>query len=502
MFREYQRLGSDSGSGSRIRTISGASRDSELLGRANGEILESAPGEEMAPSTVIELCVDEPSSVATRAESEGGDGERVSDKGKDDETEEGRGHAAVAVSNILLRAEEEEKQEEERRAQQQDNQAGSQCEAEAPDEAPCDNHVDAAMEGNDAEPEPKEKPTVPGEGAEGGDPQKSEETGAEGKAAEASESLKEEAKVEGTNDVKQPAGEGDVPKEGELTEENRDQHKDPESGEPAKESGVVLSREDSAEQGNSEVSNYQETSTAGASILNEDLVDVSSVSDAVRASDDSMEESSFVSASAPTGEDDEDGDDEDEDAAQRKVAESASGQPDGSAESSPTEGQEEVKEGSEKSADQEGEEKAMVDSKEAQPATGTTKEPVVDPIPSEEPTAEPVVSEEPTDPVTSGGTTAEPVASEEPTADPVASGGSTAEAQTSKEEKGDPSPAKNEEGEASDSQKPAAAPGKEQAQGTAAKTKEIKIARLDVSSVATDTERLELKEASTSVWQD
>lgn len=484
MFREYQRLGSDSGSGSRIRTISGASRDSELLGRANGEIVENAPSEEMAPSTVIELCVDEPSSLSTHAENEGKDGEEVQNKGGD-ERDGGRDHASVAVSNILLRAEEEEKQEEERQAQQQDNQAGSQ--GGEKDIASCDNHVTAATEGNDGDTVPKEKPTVPVEGVEGGDAEKSEEAGAEREAAEAPESTKEDAKTEGTNDVKQTAGEDDTHKESGPTEEDRVQNQDPDSSETAKESTVVLSREDSAEQGNSEVSNYQETSTAGASILNEDLVDVSSVSDAVKVSDDSMEESSFVSASAPAGEDDEDGDDEDEDGAQSKVAESATSQSDGPPESGPTDERKEMKEGSEKSGDQKGEEKAMVENKEAHPATGTTQDPVVDPVTSE---------------ITAEAVSAEPVTSEEPTAEPVTSGGTTTDPQTSKEEKGDASTANTEEGEGSDSQRPAAEPGKEQAEGTTAKTKEIKIARLDVSSVATDTERLELKEASTSVWQD
>uniref|UniRef100_A0AAR2L7Z8 LPS-responsive vesicle trafficking, beach and anchor containing n=1 Tax=Pygocentrus nattereri TaxID=42514 RepID=A0AAR2L7Z8_PYGNA len=55
-----------------------------------------------------------------------------------------------------------------------------------------------------------------------------------------------------------------------------------------------------------------ETSTAGVSaVYNEDLVDVSSSSEVVKASDDSMEESSYVSAVATPGEED-DGDDEDE----------------------------------------------------------------------------------------------------------------------------------------------------------------------------------------------
>ncbi|KAG5286169.1 hypothetical protein AALO_G00011740 [Alosa alosa] len=518
MFREYQRLGPEGGSGAQIRTVSGASRDSELLSHANGEVTESPLNEEMAPSTMIELRVDEqPSSLPTHAKDEGRDEEKVKNKGREEGRDEERSHTSVAVSNILLRAEEEEKQEDERRAQQQDNQASGAQEAQQQDnhasgaqeesqhdaEAPhghehnmktSDNHVTAAKECRDGETEPKEKPAVPAEGAESGDVEKSEEAGMES-SAEVCEGKTEDAKVEGTNDVKQTAGEGDAQKEPEVTEVKRDQNEDPDSREMIKESAAVLSREDSVEQGNSEVSNYNETSTAGASIFSEDLVDVSSVSDAVKASDDRMEESSFVSASATAGDDDGEGDDEDEAAVQNKTAKSDTGEPDVQAESAPINEKEAIKESSERCADQGEVEKELVDSKEAQPSTVTTEEPVA----SEEPTAEPVTSEEPTaEPVTSEEPTAEPVTSEDPTAEQATLEGATAEPAISEGEKGQTSTAKTEEGEGGDSQKPAAEPGKEQAQGIAAKTKEIKIARLDVSSVATDTERLELKEATTS----
>ncbi|KAK1792795.1 hypothetical protein P4O66_012708 [Electrophorus voltai] len=92
-FREYQRAGSDSGSGTRIRTVSGASRDSEHQTRANGEIPAEHPG--AASSTVIELQVDG----------------RCSGQLSPTEVEEQE--RAVSVSNILARAEEEEAKEEE-----------------------------------------------------------------------------------------------------------------------------------------------------------------------------------------------------------------------------------------------------------------------------------------------------------------------------------------------------------------------------------------------------
>uniref|UniRef100_A0A8C7QA18 LPS responsive beige-like anchor protein n=1 Tax=Oncorhynchus mykiss TaxID=8022 RepID=A0A8C7QA18_ONCMY len=64
MFRQYQRLGSE-GDAAGIRTISGASRDSEILGqlRTNRD-----QGEETAPSTVIELTID-PEAVPQNQES-------------------------------------------------------------------------------------------------------------------------------------------------------------------------------------------------------------------------------------------------------------------------------------------------------------------------------------------------------------------------------------------------------------------------------------------------
>lgn len=82
MFREYQRMGSE-GSDTKIRTISGVSQDSELHVSANGELHE----EETAPSTVIELRVEE----------------QVADRPTD--SEERHSQVSVPVSNILAREE-------------------------------------------------------------------------------------------------------------------------------------------------------------------------------------------------------------------------------------------------------------------------------------------------------------------------------------------------------------------------------------------------------------
>uniref|UniRef100_A0A8C1N3Y0 Neurobeachin n=1 Tax=Cyprinus carpio TaxID=7962 RepID=A0A8C1N3Y0_CYPCA len=83
MFLEYQRMGSEGGSESIIRTVSGASHDSQFL--ANSEL----NADETAPSTVIELRVEE----------------KVTDQPGDNE--EKRVQIPVTVSNILARDVEE-----------------------------------------------------------------------------------------------------------------------------------------------------------------------------------------------------------------------------------------------------------------------------------------------------------------------------------------------------------------------------------------------------------
>eukprot|EP00063_Salmo_salar_P075600 XP_014050435.1 PREDICTED: lipopolysaccharide-responsive and beige-like anchor protein [Salmo salar] len=114
MFRQYQRLGSE-GDVAGIRTISGASRDSEILGQVR---TNRDQGEETAPSTVIELTIDPegvsqnqespnttpPSATSTASASTPSPPEREGDRSQ-------RGQAPITVSNMLARAEEEEKEE-------------------------------------------------------------------------------------------------------------------------------------------------------------------------------------------------------------------------------------------------------------------------------------------------------------------------------------------------------------------------------------------------------
>uniref|UniRef100_A0A4W5MY73 LPS responsive beige-like anchor protein n=1 Tax=Hucho hucho TaxID=62062 RepID=A0A4W5MY73_9TELE len=137
IFRQYQRLGSE-GDAAGIRTISGASRDSEILGqlRTNRD-----QGEETAPSTVIELTIDPegvpqnqespnttpPSATSTASASTPSPPEREGDRSQ-------RGQAPITVSNMLARAEEEEEKEELQLVQNQiseDQRGGTGDRAEA-----------------------------------------------------------------------------------------------------------------------------------------------------------------------------------------------------------------------------------------------------------------------------------------------------------------------------------------------------------------------------------
>uniref|UniRef100_A0AAR2LDS4 LPS-responsive vesicle trafficking, beach and anchor containing n=1 Tax=Pygocentrus nattereri TaxID=42514 RepID=A0AAR2LDS4_PYGNA len=313
MFREYQRMGSEGESGTRIRTISEASRDSELQAGTNGELPV-----ESAPSTVIELNV-EKQHISKEIE------------------EPDRLQASITVSNILARAEEEDL-----------------VELETKGEKP------------ETDKEPGQEPNA-------------ENISEDDDKIKSAEEDKEKGLVEDCLDI------------AEVSEAV----KKPEKSEIRKEDAV-------------------ETSTAGVSaVYNEDLVDVSSSSEVVKASDDSMEESSYVSAVATPGEED-DGDDEDEgNENKRKKAAKYKAEKEETPEDPSTE-----------SAETQEAAKALVSAGE------TNQGPSTEVIPA-----------------------------------------------------------------ASDAQKS----GEDQAESSSTKTKDIKIARLDVSSVAIDTERLELKGTTTTV---
>uniref|UniRef100_A0A673HP68 Lipopolysaccharide-responsive and beige-like anchor protein n=1 Tax=Sinocyclocheilus rhinocerous TaxID=307959 RepID=A0A673HP68_9TELE len=266
MFTEYQRMGSEGGSESRIRTISGISHDSQFLASANGEL----NAEETAPSTVIELCVEE----------------KVTDQPGD--SEETRTQIPVTVSNILAR-DEEERQTDSIAASPQKGDEGEQ---DATKEPGKDNEV-KSLEDNH-----KTKANIDGELER----VEADITMTEGRAdlsvtddADSTQTVKqysEAVKMSDEDDGKTSTAET------ELNVQVEDKEKGPgdSSPEAVKEARVEETSETSA---------HQETSTTWASVTNEDSANVSSVSNFVKVSDDSTEESSFVSATA--GESDDNG---------------------------------------------------------------------------------------------------------------------------------------------------------------------------------------------------
>uniref|UniRef100_A0A672LPR3 Neurobeachin n=1 Tax=Sinocyclocheilus grahami TaxID=75366 RepID=A0A672LPR3_SINGR len=266
MFTEYQRMGSEGGSESIIRTISGTSHDSQFLASASGEL----NAEETAPSTVIELRVEE----------------KVTDQPGD--SEETRTQIPVTVSNILARDEEERQTD----TVAASPQKGDEGEQDATKEPGKDNEV-KSLEDNH-----KTKANIDGELERG----EADITMTEGRAdlsvtddADSTQTVKqysEAVKMSDEDDGKTSTAET------ELNVQVEDKEKGPgdSSPEAVKEARVEETSETSA---------HQETSTTLASVTKEDSADVSSVSNFVKVSDDSTEESSFVSATA--GETDDNG---------------------------------------------------------------------------------------------------------------------------------------------------------------------------------------------------
>ncbi|XP_026126343.1 lipopolysaccharide-responsive and beige-like anchor protein isoform X4 [Carassius auratus] len=349
MFVEYQRMGSEGGSESRIRTISGTSHDAQLLASANGELNT----EEKAPSTVIELRVEE----------------KVTDQPGD--SEETRTQIPVIMSNILARDEEERMTDSVAASPQKGDEGGQ----DTTKEAGKDNEVKTLEANIDGELERVEADITMTEGRADSDSTQTEAVKMsdedDGKTSTAGDSSLE-AKVEETSDA----------------------------------------------------SPHQETSTTLGSVTNEDSTDVSSVSNFVKTSDDSTEESSFVSATA--GETDDNGSVKEDD-------------------------------GKEK-------EKNLETDKDVKPLQNEKVEETED--------ASAAMEEVDLNQSTS---TDEPKLHTETTA-------SSASPST---ESISQDPGNNQD-------------TLKKAETLATQTKEIKIARLDVSSVASDTERLELKDASTT----
>ncbi|XP_077965271.1 lipopolysaccharide-responsive and beige-like anchor protein isoform X4 [Gasterosteus aculeatus] len=387
MFRQYQSQES-AGSVSTLRTISGVSHSSETNG---------PPAEEAAPSTVIELTVDElshkfhdsaPSSTAASSPPQAAGG---------------REHAPIAMGNILAGAEEEEEQK-------------------LVQETPKN---DLGDDGRETEAAVPQKDDVK---------EQSEETDQQEPATAAS--------TDENTDGRQTSVSSQAPADdSKATEEVRDSDATSEANEtPVKDDGrsEPIGGESSSSLNEAEIEPPSVPEQGEVDQTSSDAATVSTVSDHVHTSDaeDSQGESSYASAAAGEERDvgEEEGDEEDQ-GLETKTAE---------------ENDEKQEVGTQETAE------------EQESPTPPTGHSLTEP-------AQEASSSDATPDRTSPSQHPETTNTPKEDTLPPPTDGSTA-ASTSGTKSADP----------------------------VSKTKEIKIARLDVSNVALDTERLELKEASTT----
>ncbi|XP_065812969.1 lipopolysaccharide-responsive and beige-like anchor protein isoform X1 [Labrus bergylta] len=446
MFSQYQRQES---AGS-LRTISGVSQNSETTECENGP-----PAEETPPSTVIELTVDETSQKSPDLAS----GSTITSSPLDATSEQGQ--ASITVSNILARAEEEEESSKgssgiEKKTEasvtqinNQDEQSGETSKEESVTEA-SDEHT--------------EKLLTTGSYQEETDDVKSTEVVEDSAAS----SARVDAQTPVTNDEK-PESESN---EGEsLNSMNETDTEVP----------VISEQEDNTHQTPTETAACEENSEqVGASILPEDQVQVSSVSNQSQPSDadDSQEESSYASAAA--GEEGETGTKEKEKHEDDEGKKEDKGGQEITTEEEKDEEQEvsieEVIEGSET------EEKQV--STLAETPDQSMTEPAKEEVKAEESSTTETADPQPSD--TTLPSTAQEVTTVSDSTSPSQPSGTT----DTNEEETQSSP--------TDGSNAPSSSGTQRSSDSVNKTKEIKIARLDVSNVALDTERLELKETSTT----
>ncbi|KAM4585354.1 lipopolysaccharide-responsive and beige-like anchor protein isoform 3-T3 [Odontesthes bonariensis] len=465
MFRQYQHQES-TGSHSLIRTISGASQSSETMKCVNGP-----PAEETAPSTVIELRVDELSQKSLDSASSS------TITSRPPEASEDRGHTSITVSNILARAAEEEQ---EVVAESSRDGLGVGKEPQV-----------AVIQGTHAEEQSeeinKEAATETSSKKSGDEP----ETAHGNRPETADTEAVEDSTTSADGDSQTPATDD---------EKSESEHNKSESSNFITEDSLNEGDTEvpvGSEQGNEPAQMSLEPAAClensvlgGASVFNEDLVDVSSVSDQVHPSDadDSQEESSY--ASAATG--------EESDGVKKDVESKINDQE-----------EQEIKMEDEKEVKQDVkiQEKERSDSVEEQVACLEGQTP-----PAETP--EQSISEPPKDDVTapqsssitetatteqqlSDATQAQEVAaaSDAPQAQEVAAASDAPSLSQPSETRG--TSAGETLSAAPDSSTTSSSSDTRKATDSVSKTKEIRIARLDVSNVALDTERLELKETST-----
>ncbi|XP_039468874.1 lipopolysaccharide-responsive and beige-like anchor protein isoform X3 [Oreochromis aureus] len=420
MFRQYQHQESTG----TIRSISGVSQSSETMECVNGP-----PAEETAPSTVIELTVDKLSQKSP--DSASSSTITSSPLEADDE----RGHASITVSNILAGAKDEEQEQQQLVEESTRDCSGVREETQkgATEQASEDVNKEKAQTstGKTAQHETADTKAVD-----------------EGKVSAPSGS--DDAQTPVTDDEKSESEQNKGDSSNSMTEDSLN--------EAEAEPPAASERENSV--------------LGGASVLNEDLVDVSSVSDQVHPSDadDSQEESSY--ASAATGEeggevkkDEDEQKDGGEELELNKEEEKVETQESEVKQAPCVESQTPPAEIPEKSVTEAPKEKAGDEQSSSIAGTTTT-------------------SQQPSD-TTPPSTVQEVTAASDSTADvqPSETSGATGEETPSSAADSSTTTTST----SSDTQKSAE---------SVSKTKEIKIARLDVSNVALDTERLELKETS------
>lgn len=431
MFRQYQSQES-AGSQSTIRTVSGVSQSFETMESVNGPAAQ-----EMAPSTVIELTVDSSSSVTS-----------VPLEGADEMSP-----ASITVSNILASAEEEE-------------QKSAQ---EPPEGVSGDGDgTEAAVTHEDSE-ELQSKETHPS------NVQTSVSNMAATNGSNGLETVRDFASTL-ENDPKTAITDGEKPSKTESSNSmTEDSLNEMETEAPI----GAEEEEDRTDQTASETAACLENSVVGgASVVNEDLVDVSSVSDQIHPSDadDSQEEPSDGSAAASRQEGDveikEDDNHREDESEKNRDGEDTD------------ENQEIIPVGKNKQSEAEEQQASTSDSltPPAETPEQTVTEPTKENVPDESPPSTisdtPAADQQPSDNTV-------PFSAQE-----VAAAGAAASAST---------PTSTKEETSADSSSVASSSGTQKGADSVNKTKEIKIARLDVSNVALDTERLELKETPATV---
>ncbi|XP_034543688.1 lipopolysaccharide-responsive and beige-like anchor protein isoform X2 [Notolabrus celidotus] len=458
MFRQYQRQESG-GSLSTIRTISGVSQSSETMECVNGP-----PAEETPPSTVIELTVDE----STQKPLDSASGSAITSIPL--EGTGAQGSASITVSNILAMAEEEKE------SVQEAPEIEKETEASVTQE---NNEEEQSEEANQQEPvteastdESAEKLQTPASNQDDTDNSKTVEV------------VEDVTTTSARDDAQTPVTEDEKSESDPYKGESSNSMTEDSLNETDSEVPVVPEQEDNTQQTSPETAACAEKSVQdGASIPLEEQVEVSSVSNQIQASDadDSQEESS--DASAATREDGEAGKKEE---VEHKQDESKEEDQDGQEVKT-----EEDKDEKEEVDTQEKTEESETEEKQVSPPAETPEQSATEPADEKAPDEESSKAE--TEDQQPSETTPPSTAQEAAEASDSASPGQPSETQGTAEEETQPTEPTEEE-----SSTAASNSGTQKSVDSVNKSKEVKIARLDVSNVALDTERLELKETLTT----